>query len=178
MSSSSNVKATKTVTFKSSCTSTGESIIVKADEDLNVDSSGNSKSSFAFGDKYYFRVFKTSGISGYKITKSDGTVTPNGTGKTVTITESIKFEKSDTAKTSCPITSVNSITWQGTDLGTIKKSASREVTSEVSGVAVGQLCYESSYDSYYITVQQPSNYDKEQNAGYEVLIFVDEMSAA
>ncbi|QWR78135.1 hypothetical protein [Candidatus Magnetomonas plexicatena] len=175
MSSASNIKATKTVTFKSSCKSTGESIIVKADEDLNVDMSGNSKSSFTFGDKYYFRVYITSGISGYKITKSDGTVTANGTGKSVTVTESIKFENTDTASTSYPINSINSMTWYGTSLGKTKKSADMEITSESSGVAVAELRYESSYDSHYITVSQPSNYNTEEDAGYEVLIYVEEV---
>ncbi len=174
MGGSSKVKASKTVSFKSSCTSSGESIIVEADKDLNVDSSGDEKSSFTFGDNYYFRVYKTAGISGYKTAVSDGTLTTVGTQQSVTQEETIKFENTNTAEVSYPINSINSITWWGTSPGTIKKSGDMEVSSESEGVAVGRLSYESTYDSYSISISQPANYDSESDEGYEVLIYVEE----
>ncbi|MBF0488163.1 MAG: hypothetical protein HQK98_08385 [Nitrospirae bacterium] len=167
-SSTSKVQTSLTVSFALSCSSSGESIKAEGADDKNVDDSGSKKSCFKYGEKYYFRVFKTSGIDGYEFTVSDGTITDEGAGQSITKSEDLEFKKTDTASTSYPITEISSITWMGTSLGTIKQSGDEQIQAETSGVAAGTIEFTSTYDLWSISVAT-----KDADT-YKVVIYVEE----
>ncbi len=160
------------LTFAASCSSSGESIKAEADTDKNVDDSGNSKSCFKYGEKYYFRVFKTSGVKAYMFTLSDGTVVREGSGKSIDKEDDLEFKKENTASTSYPITSITSMNWMGTSLGTVKKSGDMEIQTEESGVAVGTLKYTSTYDLWSLSV---ATKDEDE---YKVVVYIEETTIA
>ncbi|MBF0517278.1 MAG: hypothetical protein HQK97_09210 [Nitrospirae bacterium] len=167
-SSTAKVNTSFSVSFAASCSSASESIKDEAADDKNVDESGNKKSCFKYGEKYYFRIYKTSGIAGYNFTVSDGTITSEGSGKSIDKSEDLEFKKTDTANTSFPITSITSMTWMGTSLGAVKKSGDEEIQTETSGVAVGTLKYTSTYDLWSISV---ATRDADT---YKVMVYVEE----
>lgn len=98
------------------------------------------KTSFLPGDTAWFLVFRSAGID-VAVTSSAGTVTP-GDEVTLTRTEELTFEDTNTAQLPVPATAITGITWYGRQLGGPTLGADgMTLRFPLSGVAVGKVTY-------------------------------------
>lgn len=123
------MSASTTVTFSTS--SSSDNITVETDGTLNVDSSGNTKSTFSYGESAYFRVYAAD-LNSLAVSSTSGTITDHGIQQSTRDAEDIQFVDSQTNDYNFPILGVASFSWYGRDLGAVTKSGSSQIQCETA----------------------------------------------
>jgi hypothetical protein len=135
------------------------SIGLELNDDLNLDSEGNAKSQFDFGEAIHIRCFiKPVDLEVNPAEITDGSVTGPAGGGTMTIeNEAVTFQNSDTANTSKPITGGFSYSWLGKSLGSLVVQEDGSLKSSQVGTAVAKVSYSSTFQN--ITASVPPRND-------------------
>jgi hypothetical protein len=154
--------ASITITF----TATGESaedIVIELDEERN-----KGKTTFAYGDKAYFRVYSP---VPYEVYSTAGIVEKVASLSSVE-EEFVQFVDSNTARLSKPITGILGTKWFGKSLGTVTKTGtfevqcSEQVDPKVGKIGIAKVKYSSSCGVFFVSL------DKKPEPEYPVLVVV------
>jgi len=105
-----------TISFVTS--SGGAKLIISADSERNTDSSGKEKTSFAYGDTAYFRIYAEN-PDRLAVFATDGTLTSHGVFTEEVTDENVFFIDESSAAVQKPVLALNSFRWLGRELGTI-----------------------------------------------------------
>jgi len=144
-----------TISFVTS--SKGSKILITADEDRNTDEYGKTKSTFAYGETAYFRVYSEHPEKA-AVYASDGVLTAMGIFTEDVTDETSVFLDSASADTDKPVAAVNSFEWLGSSLGSITRKSTYSVQCAVEpkpsqglfGTAL--VSYRTSYALFGITL--------------------------
>lgn len=129
----------------------GKNWIVELDEKLN-----GGKSTFAFGEKAYFKVFSEKNATPI-VVSSDGTVTAEGDG-VEDVEETVEFIDSQEAFLSKPCVNIKSTMWFGNSLGNITLESPFSIKAEKepqisgNGVAIAKITYTTTFRRFAISI--------------------------
>ncbi|MCD8552335.1 hypothetical protein [Seleniivibrio sp.] len=144
-----------TISFVTS--SKGSKILITQDADRNIDEYGKTKTSFAYGETAYFRVYAEHPDK-LAVFASDGTLTPMGICTEDVEDETVVFLDSSSADTDKPVTSVSSYEWMGGSLGAVTRKGTYSVQCEVEPkpsqglFSAALIGYRTAYALYGITL--------------------------
>lgn len=148
-----------TISFVTKADSTD--IIIISDEDRNIDSLGNKKTSFTYGETAYFRIYADDPDSIY-VTSTDGTVTAHGIFTEDVTDETVSFLTENTSETEKPIIGLTSYTWLGKELGSVERDGlftlkCTETPAPAEGkIACASVSYRSVYKLWGLTLSKKS----------------------
>lgn len=150
----------------------GEKTVILLDDEMNLDSSGNIKKVFKYGETAFFRAYAP--LAGnIRAVSSDGAVTEHGLGVALHKNELIPFTSTQEAETKFPIRDLDSASWLGNSLGEVKKGGAYSVHCELmpdgagaNGVGLLELSYSSGFKRFGITLTKKSREE------YPVLVYV------
>lgn len=151
---------------------TGAKLLVKQDAERNTDAYGKTKTSFAYGETAYFRVYAEH-PDRISVFTSDGTLTPIGIFTEDVTDETCVFLDSLFCDTQKPVTSVSGYEWMGSSLGAVTRKSAFSVQCEtepkpsqgVFGAAL--VSYRSAYALFGIAL---SHKDKDT---YPVVVYAE-----
>lgn len=124
---------------------------LSAEVDARVDGLNRGKTTFFSGDTAHLLVHAGSDISMAAPITSVGDILPGGV-QSVNVTENVVFNGNKTAVLEKPAISIDSVIWQGNDLGTVWLGADRRTVSvSTSGVAIARVTYQSFAHSWSLT---------------------------
>ncbi len=136
---------------------TDSNIKIYLDEDRNLDSQGNAKSSFLFGDTAYFRVYSDK-PDGIFAVSTDGTVASMGTYTEDVSEEIVTFITKNSAEPDKPVSSISAYTWLGKSLGALTRDGAYSIRcADTPKPAEGQIAsasvsYRTSYRLFGLTL--------------------------
>ncbi len=159
-----------TISFVTS--SKGSKILITADADRNTDEYGKTKSSFAYGETAYFRVYAEHPDK-VAVFTSDGVLTAMGIFSEDVTDETAVFLENATSDTDKPVAGVSSYEWLGNSLGEIIRKSTYSVqcatepmpSQGLFGMAI--VSYRTSYALFGITLPVKSR------DSYPVLIYAE-----
>ena len=105
------------------------------------------------GDAALIHLYKTSNVILDPLLNSAGVLTQVGSGLR-TITEDLNFINTNSANLSHPLSGGLTLEWLGNSLGNTIVTEEHVVTSNLSGVAVGRVTYQTPYLLY--SLQSPA----------------------
>lgn len=148
------------IEFRTKCVDVdGVFLVVEGDDFLNT------SSCLMYGQKYYFRVYRSGGS--VSTTSSAGFISLVGSQYSRLLADTVSFADTNEANLSKYIGTIQSHTWYGRDLGNILKTGNTSIKSTISGVGVAHISYMTKYDLYSITLSTQS-YDT-----FPILIYVE-----
>ncbi|WP_303851665.1 hypothetical protein [Seleniivibrio woodruffii] len=113
-----------TISFVTS--SKGSKILISPDTDRNTDEYGKTKSTFAYGETAYFRVYAEH-PDRTAVFASDGILTSMGIFTEEITDETAVFLESAAADTDKPVATVSGFEWLGNSLGEITRKSTYSV---------------------------------------------------
>ena len=122
-----------------------QALAVELDDEMN-----DNKTQFRYGEKAYFRIFKYPSSLSITISKSDGTITSEGSGDSEE-EATITFVNTDEGSVSKPVKSITSYEWLGNSLGSVS-AVGTKIKASKSGIGVLKLTYRSDFIRHAISV--------------------------
>jgi hypothetical protein len=142
-------------------------VVVELDDTKNLDDEGKVKTSFVKEDEIYFYVHMQPGLSIKKITKTDGSISSQGS-VTIDKTERIMFEDLN-KEVELGYFPNNDLSWEwyGNN-GSISRNK-RTLTNNFNGPCIGDVSFSFSASSFKLI---PPNITLEEGETYPVLIVI------
>lgn len=148
-----------TINFQSEVTEEDQALVIELDSEMN-----DEKTSFVYGEKAYFKIYKYPSDLVVTIEQSDGTITEEGSG-TVDEEEFVSFVDTESSSVSKPVKEIADSEWFGNDLGAVSATG-LTVEASQSGVGVLQLNYTSDFTRHAITIGEKSE------ELYPIIVFI------
>jgi hypothetical protein len=161
-------KATIVVSFKAGTSSTGYHTAAELDDELNVDSAGNVKTSFYKGDDIYFLLQHDSRLRIVDIRATNGNVVYIGT-VTRTRESFMVFEEVDTPQSFGYMGGNFSTDWEGNQATVARDGITNITTNAGDFPANGTISRECSFRSYRLRSAIPTLASDEE---YHVTVVV------
>jgi len=122
---------------------------LSAEVDARPQGLNGGKTSFSPGETVYILVYKSDNVSITETICSAGSLSAQGTA-TVTVTDELMFEETDSAGLSVPARAgIDASVWYGRSLGSLTLQVDKvTVKSAVKGVGVAKVTYEAQAQVY------------------------------
>jgi hypothetical protein len=153
----------------------GAKLLLKQDEERNTDAYGKTKTSFAYGETAFFRVYAEY-PDRISVFTSDGILTPMGIFTEDVADETCIFLDGTSCDTQKPVATLTGFEWMGSSLGTVtrKNAFSIQCATEPNPsqglLGAALVSYRSAYALFGITLSH-----KEKDT-YPVVVYAEALN--